>query len=713
MEYTPRDESLRERFIDILGNLYSEASHFPEILEFSDIKKNRKLEEALEEIDTFTQFMPDSFVLHSDWGIGRVTDLNMLRKKVTINFQRKRNHQMDISLAKNIVTRLEPGDFRISLVTNKEELKRLATEKPVQLIRVVLKSYGGTLSAKDIKEKLSPTIIAEKEWTNWWSKTNSELRRDPYVSVSSGSAKTYSLKEQATSDEDQLLIRFDEAKFPRDKVDMIYEYLRTTKRGDIHEAVIKQFSKRIHAITPKRQSQVEQIELWYTNEDLKEYIPSLESLPIELIDKTLEDPQKSIGILKRLRIRNHELRYIERFQQIHPEGWVEAFKQKLLEEDIQARDEIAEYLIRADHLEIVISTADTALSDYRKYPQPFIWLARKTLLGECDWLEGKTLKSSIIERLLVLTDYLTSQAKRRDKDEAAWLRKVAADAREIIRRNHYALVKKHIQDADESLAQSIYRRAQTNEGLDARTSADLTTIIRARFPSLFAHAKVEESLLPEGLYCLKESYTIKQALLKRLVEIELPTVVKEIETARGLGDLRENAEYHAAKDKQKLLASQTAELQDMLQKARAIDLSEVNTEQIAFGTKFFIKPVGSEAQEGYMMLGPWESDPDNGILSYQAPFAACFMAKKTGEIINVDLPRHTGRYEISTITQIPEEEIQIILKRIETNASKMVDISNVPAEVFTSYAESPESPKPAVTEEEPLQEEPAAPGEGE
>ncbi|MDX9752472.1 MAG: GreA/GreB family elongation factor [bacterium] len=682
--YTPQDDSLRTLFISTLEQMYADSPHFDEILDFSDIRKERNLEEALNDVETFAGFMPNSYVMHSDWGIGKVTDLSMLRKRVTINFQRKRKHQMDVNLARNIVENLKSDDFRVILVTQKDELQRLASDDPLQLVKVLLKSFGRDMSAKEIKEKLCPAVLPAKGWSTWWSKTNSEMRRDPFISVTGGAAKTYTLREQATSDEDELLQRFDETKFPRDKVDMIYEYLRTTKKTDIQDAVIRHFSKRLHTIAPYRKSATEKVEMWYTNEDLKELVPTLESMPEDLLLEVLMDVPKCIQVIKRLRFKNHELRFIKRFQAFHPESWEESFQQKLLEEDIQVRDEIAEFLVRSDRLDLIMTVVETAVSEFRKYPQTFIWLAKKGLMGEVDWLEGKINPPAMIERLLILTDYLTSQAKRREKDESAWLRKVAGEAREIIRRNHYALFKKHIQSADESVAQAIYRRSQTNDGLDGRTSSDLTTIIRARFPTLFETSTIKESLIPEGLQCLKESLVVKQTLLKRLIEIDLPTVVKEIEVARGHGDLKENAEYHAAKDKQKLLASQTSELQDMLQQARAVELDQVKGDEILFGTQFDIKPVGSDVVESYMMLGPWESDPDNNVLSYQAPFAACFIGHMAGELIEIELPRHTGRYEILAVRTIPSENLETVLARIRgdveipsfTSPSEPVSISS-------------------------------------
>ncbi len=669
LKYTPKDESLREPIVDTLRKLHEDNLQIERVLDHSNIRSDRPLPEALEEVELLVRFLPDSYVRHPDWGIGRVKDLDMSANRVIINFQRKRNHKMDLQMASTAVESLARDDFRVLRIVDSERITNLIKEDPVELVKIMLRSFGGTITAKEIKEYMVPSCIAARNWTSWWSNTSSAIRRDSYIAVSGGSNKRYTLREQAASDEDELLKRFDETKAAHSKVDIIYDYLRTTKKNDIHAHVIRHFSKKLHAIAPRRPSHAERAELYFTNEDLKDYGEDVESISNEILDKTLENIEHALKHLEHLRFKSHQWRYAQRFKEIYPEKWPQHFKTLLLGPNIQIRDELAKTLEKEGHHDLLSDVVDITLSDFRKLPSTFIWLSSRSLSDSITWLDGKIQNAVIIDRLLLLVDFLTSQAKRREKDEAAWLRKVASDARDIIRKNRYSLFKEHIQEAGESLAQSIYRRAQTNEGIDKTTAMDLTTIVRARFPNLFQQATEEESAIPEGLLCLKASLERKQALLKRLIEQELPAVVQEIETARGHGDLKENAEYHAAKDKQKLLASQTGELQEQVQMARTVDLEQIATDRIGFGTRFRLSPTGSDRIEEYVMLGPWESDPDNGILSYQAPFARGFMGKTVGETVGIELPMHTGQYEIVSNEKISQEEINQIIERMDQQAS--------------------------------------------
>ncbi len=662
LHYTPKDKSLREPIVNVLQKIYTGSPHFTNVLLHTGIRGNRPLPDALAELEILCGFLPDTYVLHPDWGVGRVKDLDMSSKRVLINFQRKRDHSMDLELAVKAVKQLDQDDFRVLSIINPDRLKTLVKEEPLNLIKLLIKSFDNHLSAKEIKSLLVPDVIPIRDWGPWWSSTNTELKKDPYISVSGGVTKTYALRDHAASDDEILLKKFDETRAAHAKVDQIYEYLRTTKKVEIHDHIIRHFSHKIHAITPHRRSISERVELWFTNEDLKDYSDSIESVSSEILEKAM-DMSRAKKIVQDLRFKSHQLLYVEHIKNAFPDKWPEFFQDLLLEPEILIRNEIEGYLNEAEHEDMITSVVDMALVEFRQYPFTFIWLAGKELAGDGQLLKGKIRKSMIIDRLLLLVDYLTSQAKRRDKDEAAWLRKVAGDARDLIRKQNYALFKEHIRNAERTVAESIYRRAQTNEGLDLRTASDLTTIVRARFPELFQTVTHEEEAVPEGWLCLKPTLSAKQALYKRLVEINLPSVVQEIETARQHGDLRENAEYHAAKDKQKLLASQTAELQEALSVAMTVDLEQVDSSTISFGNVFKVTPIGSDTIEEYIMLGPWESDPDSNVLSYQAPFARSFYGKSVGEQVHVELPMHTGRYEVLSIEPIPPERLEKIIER--------------------------------------------------
>ena len=136
--------------------MYPNTSEIDVVIEHTRIQTDRALPEAVEEMELLTSFLPNSYVIHPDWGVGRVKDLNMRDKRVMINFQRKRNHTMDLELAKSVVERIASDDFRVMQIMEKEKLQALKTDDPVELVKVLLRSFNGSMNAREIKEQCSP-----------------------------------------------------------------------------------------------------------------------------------------------------------------------------------------------------------------------------------------------------------------------------------------------------------------------------------------------------------------------------------------------------------------------------------------------------------------------------------------------------------------------------------------------------------------------------
>jgi len=126
-------------------------------------------------------------------------------------------------------------------------------------------------------------------------------------------------------------------------------------------------------------------------------------------------------------------------------------------------------------------------------------------------------------------------------------------------------------------------------------------------------------------------------------------IAKEIATAREHGDLRENAEYESAKNKQANYMAKLGLLQERFQNARIIRQSELPDGVVTLGKVVTIKDATAKHEEQFIILGDGETDLDKGIISYQSPLAKSLMNHKTGDVVEVKLPRGAKKYEIKAI----------------------------------------------------------------
>ncbi len=134
--------------------------------------------------------------------------------------------------------------------------------------------------------------------------------------------------------------------------------------------------------------------------------------------------------------------------------------------------------------------------------------------------------------------------------------------------------------------------------------------------------------------------------LKRLKSVERPKIVREIEEAREHGDISENAEFHAAKEKQALVAAQISDIEDTLARAVVIDVSKLSGDKIVFGATVTLADVDSGDEVVYQIVGDHEAEPKSGKISVSSPIARSIIGKNVGDEVQVQIPTGTRNFEI-------------------------------------------------------------------
>ena len=137
--------------------------------------------------------------------------------------------------------------------------------------------------------------------------------------------------------------------------------------------------------------------------------------------------------------------------------------------------------------------------------------------------------------------------------------------------------------------------------------------------------------------------------LDNLKKIERPQVIQAISVAREHGDLKENAEYHAAKEKQAFIEGRITELEDVTSRAEVIDLTRLSGKTVTFGTKVNIVDEESDQETNYQIVGPYEANLEEGLISVASPIARALIGKEVGTSVVVTTPGGTKNYEILTI----------------------------------------------------------------
>lgn len=146
-----------------------------------------------------------------------------------------------------------------------------------------------------------------------------------------------------------------------------------------------------------------------------------------------------------------------------------------------------------------------------------------------------------------------------------------------------------------------------------------------------------------------DGYQKLQGELERLLKVDRPRNIKDISEARAHGDLSENAEYHAAKERQSFIEGRIQELKTKLALADVIDPAKITQDKVAFGARVKVLDVSTDEEKIFMLVGPEEADVKTGKISISSPVGRALLNKEIGDVVNIKAPARILEYEILEI----------------------------------------------------------------
>jgi len=147
-----------------------------------------------------------------------------------------------------------------------------------------------------------------------------------------------------------------------------------------------------------------------------------------------------------------------------------------------------------------------------------------------------------------------------------------------------------------------------------------------------------------------DGYQRLQDELGKLLKVDRPKNIRDISEARAHGDLSENAEYHAAKERQSFIEGRIQELKTKLALAEVIDPSKISQSKTAFGARVKVMDVSTDEEKTFTLVGPDEADAKNGKISISSPVGRALLNREIGDVVNIKAPAKTMEYEILEIS---------------------------------------------------------------
>ena len=644
--HDPRRNGTRAELVDVYTNRYAGHSHLEEYIKSSDLSQSwRNVHEAIAEFEKHISFDEGNYVFHRAWGLGRIKEIK--EEQFIIDFLKKRGHRMSLKMAVNALHILASEHIWVLRATvPRDKLKTRVKDDPAWALRTVIKSFGNAADMKRVKAELVPRILAPAEWTKWSTTARGLLKTDPSFGTVSGKLDQYSVRERPVSFEEKTYNKFRADKSFFSRVQTLHEFL------DHAQAESEYLDEMFHYFTGFLKAASGQIEnnmaSFLIIEMLTRKYPHL--VPEVRVDfrdwfAQIDDLEEVFQLLDGAGLGKDFLAHVR----TDIGAWAHVYARIFL---FHPTRQILDELDTAQHQEVVAELIADIVDDYREHRLPFVWLVRND--ADATWFADHGVKP---EKLMIGMIHLLDLTyrdigNRRDLSPNRKLNRQIFDY--LFKENHLT---DFIDSANEESITRIYTLVEDVKELDPSLKIRVRQRIKDKFPAYKFADQADKDTVRMGLLVTLSGYQDRQRELRQILELEIPENSKEIGLALQKGDLRENAEYKAALEKQEHLKNAVSRLQEDLQNAQIFDLAEANDSMVSFGTEVQLTNLASNTSERYIILGPWESDPQHNIISYLSPLGAELWHHRTHDELQFTINEKDFHYRIERIDKVEHHQV--------------------------------------------------------
>jgi transcription elongation GreA/GreB family factor len=597
--------------------------------EFEKLAVTGKIEGR--QIEPLVLLTTSGFCMHRSWGFGRITTVDTVFARFSIDFPGKPGHTMDLSFAADLLKPIAKDHILARKAADLEGLRQMAALHHLDLIKLVLNSYGGKATLDQIQQVLVPDVIAD-DWKKWWETARHEMKKDGHFVVPTKKTEPIVYQAQEISLQDRLLTDFRAAKGLKARVAVTAEIVKSAADLTNKEATAKEAIASLNADIPShtRTQTAVALEAIFAREDLVAATGAAPT-PGEVTSEQIwnQDGVKFGAVMEAMPAAKHR-RTLESFKAAQPERWSEVLRSALNMVSAKLCKEFASLLAHSGKLDELKETLARLISQHAASSELLLWLGKERGDTFADILGPEVFRA-----MLTAMERDQFNEKRSNR-----LREFMLDDQDLIA--------DLTATADLEVIKDLTRALQLSPVFDDMDKRSLLARIVKRHPSVQSLVSGDQTTKQESvLHVSWESLERRKTEYTELVQKKIPANSKEIAVARSYGDLRENHEYKAAKEMQKVLMRRKEELEAQLTRARGTDFTNARTDVVSIGTIVRATDLDSNAAETFTVLGAWDFDLDKGIISYLTPVGQALLNHKVGDEVEaeVDGTRHRHRIE--------------------------------------------------------------------
>ena len=640
-----KGEEVRKEIIECYTAKYGDLPHFQNALNDSNLSQSwRPLNDAISDFEKYIDFAKGNFVFHNDWGIGHIKAVN--DEFITIDFfnmdtgKTIKGQDMNIKMAVNTLSILPKDHIWVIKCTHKlSDLKKMVMDKEnvKNILKTIIKSFGNCADLKMIKKELTQKIkndgiLNAKEWASWSQLAKKELMENKEFGNILDKKGFYEVRVKPITPEEKLYNIFKNKENFFDKFTAYQDYLKAdVEKNEFYNEMLDYFAN-VYRTTG---NPGEKISSWL----ILENTDSSPAQPFTEFYGQIQDVAAAFSEIpeKQAELREGFLKKIKEAVNEWPDIYCSLFPYHL-------DSFIPDALIANGQEEKIKAVFKNILDKYKANKKQFVWICEH----EDDYPAIKDImpdQEKIITDMIRLLDITNREIASKNKKNSVDDQKISKKIEQYLfapldkkKKDSASRIAPFILDADKKNAKQMLFRLEGIADLDDKILKGIKDQLKDKYPDLVMETEQPvEIVYSSGIIVTQAGLNRKQDELKYIREVEIPKNSKEIGEAIALGDLSENAEYKYGKEKQEQLNLAVDRLTKEINDAQVFDKANLNLDKVSFGTKVTLLNLDTNQNVVYTILGPWESDSEKNIISYQAPLADELLGAEKDEELHFEI----------------------------------------------------------------------------
>jgi transcription elongation GreA/GreB family factor len=601
---SPTDASARADLEAALRERYRAHPALAPVLAQNSIATATDPSETARRVARWLRFTPGGVYFLAGRGAGRIAEMNPALDVIRLEVGGARVPLSLVSAEKNLEP-LPAGHFLREKVESPDVLRDLSSKEPAESVRRLLESFGRPLTVGDVREHFAG-IVDDARWSAFWT----AARKHPQLLVAGASKSALVSWSASAGEADETVKRDFAGADPHKKLEIARKHAKRSR--ELTRLFATSLADEARAAAGRADSAL----AWELSQAAFRLAPDEpEAFPAEALLEG-NDPGAVLAGMRDHVAREKALQEIRARRADWPQVFAARFVEEedsrvlslifeALSEDRARRDDLVRRIMRSPRIA----------------PRAFVWLSERFGADASPDVAPSALFHSLMDALRQ-DEFGSVRARVKAFFEPGGL------AVDLARRA-----------SSEEEARDLLNALARAGGLEEHRRGTVREALLMKFPGLRAPAA-------NLLYATPEAIDARRGELAQLKQVELPANAEQMRAAKEHGDLSENFEYHAARQKHEYLSARIAKLADELSRTRALEPSRIDPSEVRVGTRVVLRDPGSGRERVATILGPWDSRPEDAVYSYESEFAAALLGKKPGE--TAQLPE--GELEVVSIT---------------------------------------------------------------